>query len=327
MQSTNFALLQITLFSVLYRSYANEPHYVMSEFKNNATGKTYFYNRVNWRNATSAIKFCASLNTSLVKLQSRADTDFVIKTVRPTSNFLIAAESTQQRIPVKWVDGKPITWYDWAQGEPHMPWSTCWVFAASYMTGKWEALACPSRHHVICERIERETRPDGRPEARQFHNPQNGKTYALTATPMNTTSGVAYCKSIGGKLIQIESQQETAWIRSNLKMAPQQYFLLGVQLVESTTGPAVWADGSRITWFNWQKKHPRTIPMYAWAVLVDHATGEWYAVNNVVEYPPVCEKRGVSALRKVLDRLQRIENNQRDMLDWLRRIESKLSNQ
>ncbi|MBL8857156.1 MAG: hypothetical protein JNL28_01445 [Planctomycetes bacterium] len=127
-------------------------------------------------------------------------------------------------------------------------------------------------------------------------NPANGRTYHLLAAA-TWTNAEARAIQLGGHLATVDSPAENEWIRStwqNFQGTPHDLWIgFNDAAVEGTF---VWADGSPVTYTNWDAGEPnnaltgedytnirRDSPTGNWNDLGNNPTGYFNAVFGVVE--------------------------------------------
>lgn len=77
-----------------------------------------------------------------------------------------------------------------------------------------------------------------------------GKAYIYEPTKMNYTAAVAYCKSRNASLVMIRSQQETDWIRANVK--PNDEFHMGIASMTNGNAKLIYLDNTSVFWTNFE---------------------------------------------------------------------------
>ncbi|RWS19359.1 hypothetical protein B4U80_06611, partial [Leptotrombidium deliense] len=97
------------------------------------------------------------------------------------------------------------------------------------------------------------------------------------------------CKSFGGYVVSINSEDENKFVKSKIKKTS---FWIGAQKVKNDTyQPWSWADGSEITYFNWDIDfHDMNIRNTAFSCAMMFASnGKWFDAKCTRQGAQTCE--------------------------------------
>lgn len=132
----------------------------------------------------------------------------------------------------------------------------------------------------------------------QVVNPANGHTYLITSQPSNISQARAEAASLGGYLVAINSDAETAFLLANFP-ATEHWIGLSDEIVEGTF---VWDSGEPLIYTNWLPGEPNNyggLEDYAVVILdqFNGVTGGWndwptggtapFIAYGIIEIPPL----------------------------------------
>ncbi|XP_047424697.1 macrophage mannose receptor 1 [Mugil cephalus] len=165
-----------------------------------------------------------------------------------------------------WVDGSPITYTAWEHNEPNFANNDENCVTMYKSMGYWNDINCGMELPSICKRSSNfinatmapTTVPKGgcAPEWVSFH----GKCYKFVSgsDKMNWHDARSYCINQGGNLVSITNDREQAFITTQMLYHKEDLWI-GMNDVNWEMH-FVWTDGKAITYTNWAKGHPMSLP-------------------------------------------------------------------
>ncbi|PAV74623.1 hypothetical protein WR25_25633 isoform A [Diploscapter pachys] len=114
------------------------------------------------------------------------------------------------------------------------------------------------------------------------------KCYRFVNQPMNFTSALSYCQSIGYSLVSIHSMAENSFLQKQAGFAlgmTYQSFYIGLYSPSRQTNNWVYTDGSAYDFTNWIQGEPSGA---RWSVGFRLSDGKWQTVSNSASIPFVC---------------------------------------
>ncbi len=109
----------------------------------------------------------------------------------------------------------------------------------------------------------------------------NGHTYMLTSRSGSWSQAEAEAMSLGGSLVSINSAQEQAFLNATFLVDTLAARPVWIGMIRSvlpngspSNAPFIWADGSDVTYTNWQSGEPNN------STANNQPMGEWVATMN-----------------------------------------------
>ncbi|XP_032992263.1 CD209 antigen-like protein C [Lacerta agilis] len=112
-------------------------------------GSCYYYSadEKQWEDAR---KFCITISSHLVIINSKREQDFVVTKIKLTSVWIGLSDAVKEGA-WQWVDGSKPTERFWRPGEPNNK-NNVEDCAVLYKEGNWNDIACNLKVHFVCEK-------------------------------------------------------------------------------------------------------------------------------------------------------------------------------
>lgn len=165
-----------------------------------------------------------------------------------------------------WVDGTPVTYTAWERNEPNFANNDENCVTIYKGMGYWNDINCGIELPSICKRsssfvnttMAPTTVPKGgcAPEWVSFQ----GKCYKFIVGNDKATwqNARASCKNQGGNLVSVVSESEQAFLTTQMQRYNEDLWI-GMNDVNWEMH-FVWTDGKGVSYTNWAKGHPTTVP-------------------------------------------------------------------
>ncbi|XP_054607456.2 macrophage mannose receptor 1 [Nothobranchius furzeri] len=166
-----------------------------------------------------------------------------------------------------WLDGTPVTYTAWERNEPNFANNEENCVTMYKSMGFWNDINCGSEHPFICKRSNNfvnttmapTTVPQGgcSPEWVSFQR----KCYKLFTgnNNKNWRDARTYCIQEGGNLVSIANEMEQAFLTTQLLHHNDDVWI-GMNDMNREMH-FVWTNGKAITFTNWAKGHPTSMPV------------------------------------------------------------------
>ncbi len=260
---------------------------------NPATGSTYhLLSRSSW---TTAEAMAVSLGGHLATINDQAEQDWVAATLGefPSgvhNDLLIGFNDTAVEGQFEWTSGDPVTYTNWASGEPNDAGSgedyTGMYKVFGYQWNDYGGADYHTRRGVV--------EIPGPAVMHTVLNPANGHTYHLLEHS-TWLAAEATAVLLGGHLVTINDQAESDWLIATFGEYPtgtSNTLLLGFNDID-VEGQFEWTSGEPVTYTNWYPGEPNDSgsgedytlmkePVYGWQ-WNDYSGYDWSSYHGVVE--------------------------------------------
>uniref|UniRef100_A0A8B9LTS7 Mannose receptor, C type 1a n=1 Tax=Astyanax mexicanus TaxID=7994 RepID=A0A8B9LTS7_ASTMX len=212
--------------------------------------------------------FCKKNHSDLVVITGQTERRFIWKQVKyeGTEDQYYIGMTVGLDKSFSWVDGSPVVYTSWDQNEPNFANNDENCVTIYKSMGFWNDINCGVSLPSICKRSANfatstaapTTIPKGgcAPEWTSFH----GKCYKFVGKDSEKSWHDArqYCISQGGNLVSIRSHAEQAFLTTMMLSASDDMWI-GLNDVNWEMR-FLWTDGKGVTFTNWAKGHPVSIP-------------------------------------------------------------------
>ena len=231
---------------------------------------SHLYQIVNDSDITSfqeADKYCKSIGGHLATIQSQEENDYIYSLIISNgySSAYFGLTDQDNEGTWKWTNGEPVNYLNWASSEPNSENSeeNYAMFYYKYADGKWnDGRWSDNTTAFICEWDERNDQDDKTnnniPESSEFMDFSNHSYKVIDNSEITSFQEAnKYCKSIGGHLATIQSQEENDYIYSLIisNGYSSAYFGLTDQDNEGTWK---WTNGEPVNYLNWASSEPNS---------------------------------------------------------------------
>ena len=260
-------------------------------------GSVYYVSN-NQVTASQARTAAALSGGHLVKIESQAENDYIAGLLGASRTAWIGANDRTQEGNWVWHDGTPLTYTNWASGEPNnwndgdpgeddavMNWGT------GAGLGRWNDWVDRdiSRAYYVIEYPQR-TLQEAIDSELLFIGELNGSRYYRSLFPwrMRWSDAHAIAQRYGGHLASINNQQENNLIANSINDGSRIWIGANDIAVEGTF---VWTNGDPFNYTNWHTNQPDNwrevdpegedyVHMYSSGT----RKGRWNDIDNLTEY-------------------------------------------
>ncbi|NXO00784.1 MRC1 protein, partial [Rhinopomastus cyanomelas] len=211
--------------------------------------------------------FCKTSHGDLATVENSNERRFlwthILKTGKLESYLLGLIRDADRQF--SWVDGSPVHYTAWAQGEPSSAFSQKQCVVLNKNAGLWNNIHCGFSNGYICERHRNFTNttlpsavpsvPGGCPEDWLLFKNQCYKFFGYSYEYWYTAR--RNCMRIGGDLASIRNEQVQAFLTYHLKDVSSDPWI-GLNDIDSELN-FVWSDGSAVSYTNWASDSPKLI--------------------------------------------------------------------
>lgn len=197
-----------------------------------------------------------------------------------------------------WLNGDPVTYTNWLPGQPDDGGGSGEDYGFLALDGQWmDQVNCPVNNggEAVIE-VESVMLPGIL--AGPIVNPANCHTYYMTQ-PGTWPETQLKAEALGGNLVTINDAAENEFVRSTFAQLGGNHYLLWLGLRDTATeGTFIWADGTPLSYANWQDGEPNNINNEDYVAMNDDNTGKWNDANGglplygVVEINTSCSSQG-----------------------------------
>ncbi|KAL9980404.1 hypothetical protein ACROYT_G008992 [Oculina patagonica] len=233
---------------------------------------------LNWTAAKSA---CEDLGSNLVVINSQAEQQAIAAKVSQRT-WIGLYRNPKNKSLWLWVDGSPVTYTNWAKGEPNSPNSEkCGEMYPKERGWKWNDKECYAKFPFVCEK--------------RVVCPKNwiymeGSCYHFSSgASLNWTAAKSACEDLGSNLVVINSQAEQQAIAAKVS----QRTWIGLYRNPKNKSLWLWVDGSPVTYTNWNRGEPNDHPNSEKCAEM-YPSGKWNDKKCYAKFSFVCEKRVMS---------------------------------
>ena len=257
-----------------------------------------FNDEITWH---AAAKKCREMGGRLAEAHSQAENEFLTKLVRGNGSdgvWLGATDEDQQDEWV-WSDGTPLSYKNWAAGQPNNFGGAehYLMLAARDGTGGWvdqpniSGLGFPKdwKTGFVCEWGEPRKTSGPKPSLETpkpsisvaqatFQN----KRFQLFNEHVTWRVAARKCREMGGRLAEVRSQAENEFLTTFVRGKGSDGIWIGAR-DEDREGEWVWSDGSRVNYGNWASEQPNNLggaENFA-MLLVRDGSGDWWDQPNI----------------------------------------------
>uniref|UniRef100_A0A8C7DZT9 Macrophage mannose receptor 1 n=1 Tax=Naja naja TaxID=35670 RepID=A0A8C7DZT9_NAJNA len=234
------------------------------QFENN---EYYFSNTT--MPAEKARKFCKQHHGDLTTIESKQEKVFLWKYAYHYGIYYDSYIGLTLGLDKKfsWMDGTPVTYEDWAPGEPNFANDDENCVVMYYYSGVWNDINCGSEKSFICERHNSSVRttaaptlpatPKGCSEGWLWFNDKCFQIFGFREEEKKNWSAARdHCRNLGGNLASIPNKAVQAFLTVQLKSVSGNIW---TGLTDANWwGRYLWTDGSGVYFTNWAKGSPRS---------------------------------------------------------------------
>ncbi|XP_072020400.1 macrophage mannose receptor 1-like [Amphiura filiformis] len=231
-------------------------------------------NALTWSDAKQD---CQSQGAHLVVINDRYENGYVsaqlgLQTLK--FSFWTGLNDIAKPGTYEWVDGSPITFTNWAVGQPSDAFGNCVIADAGVSSsGYWFNFNCDDTHAYVCEQL-RDGYTTSAPNNPGKTNPSNincapgwigygNGCFRIYETDDNnlrkTWDGArSFCVASGGDLASFHSEAEEVYIRDSYDaLDPDNAYGYWIGLNDrAVEGGYEWSDGSPVEYTNWEPGEP-----------------------------------------------------------------------
>ncbi|NXS55163.1 MRC1 protein, partial [Brachypteracias leptosomus] len=211
--------------------------------------------------------FCKNNHGDLAIIENNSERKFLWKSILKNGklkSYLIGLTQNADR-QFSWMDGSPVHYTAWAQGEPNFAYAQENCVALNKKDGLWNDVSCGFSNGYICERhrnfINRTlpsavpSPPGGCPEDWLLFKNQCYKFFGSSYEYWYTAR--RNCLSLGGDLASIHNEHVQAFLTYHLKDVSTDPWI-GLNDILSELN-FVWSDGSPVSYTNWAPDSPKLV--------------------------------------------------------------------
>lgn len=222
----------------------------------------------------------------LTTINDAAENEWVRSNFAVASPMAIGINDATTEGTFAWISGQPVTYTNWASGQPDNFQEQ--DYGRMLSDGTWlDETNCDAGSGGGVIEVNAVTLPATL--AGPFVNPANCHTYYLTQ-PGTWIECQMKAQSLGGNLVTINDAAENEYVRStisNFGGVPRVLWIgLNDVAVENTF---VWADGSALGYTNWNAGEPNNVGNEDYVLMVDPTTGKWNDAHSGLDFFSVTE--------------------------------------
>ncbi|XP_034003884.1 macrophage mannose receptor 1 [Trematomus bernacchii] len=256
----------------------------------------------------AARAFCKKGFGDLAVITGESERKFLWKQVAKTGGQFYIGLSVNLDKSFSWIDGSPVSYTAWEQNEPNFANNdeNCVTLYSSM--GYWNDINCGLELPSICKRSSNfinttmapTTIPKGgcSPEWLAFQ----GRCYKIVvgSDSKDWQEARTHCVNQGGNLVSITNDREQAFLTTQM-LTYNEDFWIGMNDVNWEMH-FVWTDGKGISYTNWAKGHPTTLPQGRFAFMdetfdcvimvgsVSKITGSWKVEDCQAKHSFICKR-------------------------------------
>ncbi|XP_058500083.1 macrophage mannose receptor 1 [Solea solea] len=218
----------------------------------------------------AARAYCKKNFGDLAVITAESERKFIWREIRkgPDDQYFIGMIVNLDK-SFSWLDNTPVTFTAWERNEPNFANNDENCVSMYQGTGRWNDLNCGHESPSVCKRSSNfinatmapTTVPQGgcAPEWVAFQ----GKCYKFVVGNKNQDwlRARTSCINQGGNLVSIANTREQTFLTSQLIKYEEDVWI-GLSDI-SWEMHFVWTDGKGVTFTNWAKRHPMSMPDYA----------------------------------------------------------------
>ena len=204
----------------------------------------------------------------LVTVNDRAEENWLRNTFGKTQGFWIGINDAGQEGKFEWANGEPVTYTNWAPGEPNDAGGDQDFGWLNYSSSRqWDDNFSGAILRGIIE-IDKSNPPPPSDGTKTY----KGKKYKLTSSNLTWQQAESEAQAAGGHLVTVNDRAEETWLRNNFSKTEGLW--IGINDANQE-GKFEWANGEAVTYTNWAPGEPNDaggFQDYGWLNYLD---GQW----------------------------------------------------
>ena len=209
------------------------------------------YNGNEYLLTTSASSWSAAqaeaeaLGGNLVTINDAAEEAWLKETFGEDTGYWIGINDFESEGNFEWVSGQPVTYTNWADGEPNNDGNQdyCWMNYSN--TRQWDDIGSGNFLGII-------EIGDANPAGAEIFT-YNGNQYFISDAVSTWSTVQAEAEASGGNLVTINDAAEEAWLKETF--GEDTGYWIGINDA-ATEGEFEWASGQPVTYTNWADGEP-----------------------------------------------------------------------
>merc|ERR550532_1099162 len=194
----------------------------------------------------------------------------------------------------QWVDNSPITWENWANGEPNSQDEDCVeVYWRGSTLGRWNDVNCDQRRAYMCQYrkwmaspIPTTVEPFPKPCSRDGYVDYQGECYKLMASGGNWQSSRDSCRQDeGGDLVSVHNKPENSFLKLFFRDTRGPLWT-GLNDLDKR-GTFHWSNGWVMDMTMWGRGQPVNDENLRCGIMLD--SGNWNLTRCDNRYPAICK--------------------------------------
>ncbi|XP_022088561.1 lymphocyte antigen 75-like [Acanthaster planci] len=246
--------------------------------------------KASWADASTNCK--KTSGAQLVVIEERLEEAFLSGQLgmEASDEFFIALSDSKTAGLYEWMDGFPITYTNWGEGQPDDRTGHCVTMSSGKDAGYWADRDCSQQYRYICEKAKAGEPPIQPPPVNPPTTPSSQDCASgwtgygqrcFKAVEFDQGSDAAdwdeanrVCTNFGGHLASFHHPDEEAFLVKNLKLNLKRRFWIGLN-DQRNEGGYRWSDGTPVQYTNWAPGEPNDYGGQEECVETDLKGGKW----------------------------------------------------
>jgi glucose/arabinose dehydrogenase len=215
---------------------------------------------------------------NLVTINDSAEEAWLKQTFGENSGYWIGINDVESEGNFEWVSSQPVSYTNWAPGEPNNNGSQDYGWMNYGNTRQWDDVGGAAIFRGIIEI------GDANPTQPQVFT-YNGNEYRLTSGISSWQQAQAEATARGGNLVTINDSAEEAWLKQTFG---ESGYWIGINDVESE-GNFEWVSSQPVSYTNWAPGEPNNNGSQDYGWMNYGNTRQWDDVGGAALFPGIIE--------------------------------------